>query len=54
MIIGFMIHFSWTHPKRAYKPTGAALGTIRAAQTIMVAGAVLVVIGLIRSISQLL
>ena len=54
IFIGFTIHYSWTHPKRPYKPRGAALGTIRAAQSIMVVGGVLVVIGIIGSLISLL
>ena len=54
LFIGFTIHYSWTHPKRPYEPSGAALGTIRAAQTIIVVGAVLVMTGIIGSIVRLL
>lgn len=54
ILMGFAIHFSWTHPKRTYEPRGVALGTIRAAQTLMIAGAALVIIGIFGAIASLL
>lgn len=52
IFIGAIIQYSWTHPKRSYEQKGAALGTIRAAQSIMAVGGLLVIIGVIGSIAQ--
>jgi hypothetical protein len=53
VFIGSMIQYSWTHPKRPYAPRGAALGTIRAAQSVVVVGAILVIVGVVASIAKL-
>jgi TRAP-type C4-dicarboxylate transport system permease small subunit len=54
IFIGVAIQYSWTHPKRSYEQKGAALGTIRAAQSVMVVGGLLVIIGIIGSIIKVL
>ena len=53
ILIGFTIYYSWTHPKRDYEPRGAALGTIRAAQSVMIVGGVLTNIGIIGALVKL-
>jgi hypothetical protein len=54
LLIGFIIQFSWTHPKRPYELRGGALGTVRAAQSAMAIGVVLVIIGVIASLAKLI
>lgn len=53
LLLGFGIRYSWTRPKRPYELRGAALGAVRAAQSVMVIGAALVVIGVIASVAKL-
>ena len=53
ILMGAVIYYSWTRPKRNYESKGGALGTIRAAQTIMIAGVALVIIGIIGSLAKL-
>jgi len=50
--IGIVGYKSWHHPERQEPPTGYALGTIRASQTAIVVGLLLVIIGVIGSLIQ--
>jgi hypothetical protein len=53
-LIGVVGYRAWVRPEDPEPPTGYALGTIRAAQTAIIAGISLVIIGLIVSILNVL